>query len=342
MGGTHGEIRQADLSRRYSRAAARPGPFAAAAAVPRPRDAVAAAAAEAARVRAVKAAPGFSTLFEIDESEDYLTRFQEHYPEVAGRYAVLARLGMAMIAMPKSSGAPPAPTETETMPAGYTYFGQLVAHDISFAADATPSLANAALQADAGDSLRDRPLLLQTIYGDGPVGFPLGYVCPELGVGEARRERTHLRLGPIPRSDDSTAVALPGRDLPRMACPHLNDVFDPLEQAFHSPAMRRVRTLVGEVIGRVRALPAGADAAWDDQKQAIAELLLEQLTPSLAATDVLVADPRNDQHPISRSSRPCSTACTTASAISCDRRTRRRPGSRRRSATRRCSSRRAG
>ncbi|MEM9060573.1 MAG: peroxidase family protein [Pseudomonadota bacterium] len=99
----------------------------------------------------------------------------------------------------------PNTSDNTNIPAGYTYLGQIVAHDLTRIADPT-----FLMRSELRETSRDRPnaLMLETIYGDGPVGSPGLYLecdrsraanrrCGRLRVGlTAERDR----LGDIPRT----------------------------------------------------------------------------------------------------------------------------------------------
>ena len=84
--------------------------------------------------------------------------------------------------------------ENDRIPAGYTYFGQFVDHDISF--DPTP-LGAKQVDRDALVDFRSPALDLDSVYGRGPADQPYLY----------ERDGLRLRVGPPPR----TAAARRGR-----------------------------------------------------------------------------------------------------------------------------------
>ncbi|MEJ1157905.1 peroxidase family protein [Prosthecomicrobium sp. N25] len=95
------------------------------------------------------------------------------------------------------------PHDNPGFPAGYTYLLQFVAHDL---------VQSAVPLSEAGDggvsqgNLRRQPLVLETLYGDGPVQGSRAYRFERLG-----RPRRYLRIGPALLDDGST----PARDIPR-------------------------------------------------------------------------------------------------------------------------------
>jgi hypothetical protein len=95
------------------------------------------------------------------------------------------------------------PPEKPSLPSGYTYALQLVAHDM--VDTAVPLWAVAAPAETRNQQLH--PLCLDTIYGGGPGRFPLAY-----GVrSESDLRPVAFRMGPMRDG------AAPGRDIPRAA-----------------------------------------------------------------------------------------------------------------------------
>ncbi|MCZ0735968.1 peroxidase family protein [Phreatobacter sp. AB_2022a] len=158
---------------------------------------------------------GASDLRDADDSR----RLMQDFPAVEDQCQLIANIGARMLDWNvPSATAPVRPIDSRTAPAGYTYLGQFIAHDISFAAERFPHQGGGA-SAESLDNLRSASLRLETIYGGGPKYFPLAYACP-VGAGGAdpwRTERTHLRLG-LTRSSGGPQAP----DLPRLACPVLN------------------------------------------------------------------------------------------------------------------------
>ncbi|WP_170182105.1 peroxidase family protein [Phreatobacter stygius] len=96
--------------------------------------------------------------------------------------------------------------ENPGIPAGYTYFLQLIAHDL---------IESGVPVSESGDplttngNLRRAPLVLETLYGGGPMQSPLAYRAePD------RSPRRYLRLGPMMMRGDGVA---PYRDIARVS-----------------------------------------------------------------------------------------------------------------------------
>ena len=153
------------------------------------------------------------------QGADDSRRLMQDFPAVEDQCQLIANIGARMLDWNvPSATAPVRPIDSRTAPAGYTYLGQFIAHDLSFAAERFPHQGGGAT-AQSLDNLRSVSLRLETIYGGGPKYFPLAYACP-VGAGGAdpeRTERTHLRLG-LTRSTGGPQAP----DLPRLACPVLN------------------------------------------------------------------------------------------------------------------------
>lgn len=107
------------------------------------------------------------------------------------------------------------------IPAGYTYFAQLVSHDC------VHSLAPISDLGETGiwrRNVRSSRLMLDTIYGGGPEAFPQGYVTDVDRWGAPGEHRTRLRLGRTRQGDGPPSwKADTARDLPRVGCPYVED-----------------------------------------------------------------------------------------------------------------------
>jgi len=236
---------------------------------------------------------GFTTLFRLKEQDSFFHLFNRHFSrqdgsrDVAKQYEILAKLALALRpAIGPSPIAPGTPAEKPTLPAGYTYLGQLIAHDISFSSDKNTLIDGPPSGNVDGRNLRDVALILQTIYGDGPDAFPLGYVSEAPTKGRGHMERTRLRLGQLHESDRDV-VRAKQHDLPRTSCPHLGEPFGDISQLARSS---RVHAVIDRIIQ--------AAQQPNPNKDAIAHLIADEFPRSWPQTDVLVADTRNDQHAI--------------------------------------------
>jgi len=124
----------------------------------------------------------------------------------------------------RKGAAPAQQLDNPNIPAGYTYFGQLVAHDLTFEASKLPSQARTlATLVNLNTGILD----LDCIYGGGPDKSP--HLYQHSGPPLYRTARDKLRLG-LTRGEEQTAD-----DLPRMRAfaPHGTVSDDP---AFIKPA----------------------------------------------------------------------------------------------------------
>ena len=151
-----------------------------------------------------------------------------------------------------------APDDNPSIPAGYTYLFQFVAHDLVMttvpfwaAADAGVSSRNA----------RSRGLQLDTLYGGGPSACPVAYVP----AGLEDIDRSQLRVGRVDPGDQSKAGDCPFRDLARV----------------HTPAFRRTE--------------GGQDAAvnFDGAYQVLAADARNDASTTLAQLTALFANAHN-------------------------------------------------
>lgn len=127
------------------------------------------------------------------------SRMFKELPSFRPDDAALLKLGQAMDDTPNFKDHP-------TLPAGFTYFGQFLDHDITF--DKTLGLPSGELSPEEIIQGRSPSLDLDSVYGRGP-------------THETRRlyenDKVHLRIGhttPVGRPDEPEGRALPN-DLPR-------------------------------------------------------------------------------------------------------------------------------
>lgn len=170
------------------------------------------------------------------------------------RVALLIKLAARV----QSFGPGPGPDDPGDIPAGYTYLGQLVAHDLTKIAD--PSFVAPDKPREISRS-RPYPLRLETLYGDGPAGSPMLYEIAQTGAGNVLARSGRLRLGL------TNEPAYEAADIPRLGCP-----LAPVRQ--NSGAKQ----------------PTAAGWACP------ADALDHSVNPrsGSAATEPLLADPRND------------------------------------------------
>ncbi|MEI9815133.1 MAG: heme peroxidase family protein [Acidobacteriota bacterium] len=136
----------------------------------------------------------------------YLRRLQ--FEESSREFAALITLGKSMIETPAEAADPG--RDNDLIPAGFTYLGQFVDHDITL--DTTP-LSEQAVDPEAVHNFRTPKLDLDCVYGGGPAAMPFLY---------QRANPNLLLIGSNTRTDDQagipvTPVGAPKRpnDLPR-------------------------------------------------------------------------------------------------------------------------------
>ena len=155
------------------------------------------------------------------------------------------------------------PDDNPRIPAGYTYLAQLVAHDLSFLGSTIPPIE---ATNDEPINLRGVALDLETIYGGGPLERPSSF-CREPDASSRRKER--------PSSFRREPDASSRRKL------RLGVLRDEIAPAGARMSSKRRQELT-------RDLPRTACPRTSD------------VVPGLEGrlTDVLIPDPRNDDHPI--------------------------------------------
>ncbi len=116
-------------------------------------------------------------------------------------------------------------SDNENIPAGFTYFGQLAAHDLVQSTAPFPQIGRLH---DMRRDLRADRLLLDTIYGGGPETESAAYALPSRG----EEVRVRLKMGgirtPVTGEPGSPLYEMPPadaplRDIPRVVCPHFKD-----------------------------------------------------------------------------------------------------------------------
>ncbi|MEL6678620.1 MAG: peroxidase family protein [Pseudomonadota bacterium] len=147
------------------------------------------------------------------------------------------------------------PRSESNIPAGATYLAQIAVHDMGFL--------NGARRMSRGDAQLQTAFDLHVIYGDGPRHDASCYEKPADGTAP----RVKLRLGRARTSNTSPAWGA-RRDLPRMACPHLDaqggpeptEVLIPSVLSDSNSALAQVQTILSllhnAVVGRLEeAMP---------------------------------------------------------------------------------------
>ena len=108
----------------------------------------------------------------------HLSPFTELLPGQAATFATqdLNSLASQMVSLPDTPKDGPDPEENLWVPAGYTYFGQFVDHDLTFDSTSSLNLADRAPQGShVPSNLRTPRFDLDNVYGDGPDAQPFMY-----------------------------------------------------------------------------------------------------------------------------------------------------------------------
>jgi hypothetical protein len=153
-------------------------------------------------------------------------------PFNVGTQALLGQLGDMMGDAgrdPNIFSHNPADAGVSTIPAGFTYFGQFVDHDITF--DVSSTL-DADTDANTINNMRSPALDLDSVYGRGPGLDPFLYVFPSLPPLTAIKlqvgtNRTTGTGGPSNNGDDTGMVEQTNWDVPRIPGTNTAVIGDP-------------------------------------------------------------------------------------------------------------------
>lgn len=130
---------------------------------------------------------------------------------------------------PNPTSHNPADAGVSSIPAGFTYFGQFVDHDITF--DVSSSL-DAETNANTINNMRSPALDLDSVYGRGPGLDPFLYVFPSAGPSTAIKLQvgTNRDAGPGGPSNNGARTGMGTQstfDVPRMAGTNTAVIGDP-------------------------------------------------------------------------------------------------------------------
>lgn len=134
--------------------------------------------------------------------------FPSHVQNIRGLMHRLSRRMDAEIAWPSHEDASLLRWENPAIPSGYTYLLQFVAHDL--VQSALPLSVAGRLGAATGNARRT-PLMLESLYGSGPVGSPHLYALDS----PSDDRRTKLRLGRMRWKETPRGAGCPFRDIAR-------------------------------------------------------------------------------------------------------------------------------
>lgn len=135
------------------------------------------------------------------------TRASTKLPFNVATQALLGQLGNLMGDPgrdPNVGSQNPADAGVSTIPAGYTYFGQFVDHDITF--DVSSTL-DAETDANTINNMRSPSLDLDSVYGGGPGLDPFLYVFPSSGPPTAIKFQVGTNRAAGPGGPSSTGAA---------------------------------------------------------------------------------------------------------------------------------------
>lgn len=160
------------------------------------------------------------------------TRAATKLPFNAATQALLGNLGNMMGDPgrdPNINSHNPVDAGVSKIPAGFTYFGQFVDHDVTF--DVSSTL-DADTDANTINNMRSPSLDLDSVYGDGPGLDPFLYVFPSVGPSTAIKFQTgtNSNVGPGgPSSNGAPAgmVAQTRWDVPRISGTNTAVIGDP-------------------------------------------------------------------------------------------------------------------
>jgi hypothetical protein len=160
------------------------------------------------------------------------TRAATKLPFNVAMQALLGQLGNLMGDIgrdPNISSHNPADAGVSTIPAGFTYFGQFVDHDITF--DVSSTL-DAATDANTINNMRSPALDLDSVYGRGPGLDPFLYRFPSVGPPTAIKLQvgTNTPVGPGGPSNTGTPAGMVQQtnwDVPRIPGTNTAVIGDP-------------------------------------------------------------------------------------------------------------------
>jgi Animal haem peroxidase len=160
------------------------------------------------------------------------TRAATKLPFNVAMQALLGQLGNMMGDAgrdPNPASNNPADAGVSSIPAGFTYFGQFVDHDITF--DVSSTL-DAETDADTINNMRSPALDLDSVYGRGPGLDPFLYVFPTSGPATAIKlhrgtNAPHGPGGPSNNGAPSGMVQQVNWDVPRMQGTNTAAIGDP-------------------------------------------------------------------------------------------------------------------
>jgi hypothetical protein len=199
------------------------------------------------------------------------TRTASKLPFDVVTQALLGKLGGLMgdpAREPSPGSHDPADAGVSSIPAGYTYFGQFVDHDITF--DVSSSL-DAATDANTINNMRSPSMDLDSMYGRGPGLDPFLYEFPSAGPSTAIKFQTGTNTsiapgGPSSNGTPGGMIEQSSFDVPRIPGSSTAVIGDPRNDEnlvvvqFHHAMLRFHNAVVDELLAAAFAGDIFAEA----------------------------------------------------------------------------------
>ena len=166
------------------------------------------------------------------------------------------------------------------IPAGYTYFGQIIAHDMVASNSRFPVQAH---QSDVRN-FRNSPLLLESIYGGGPLLTPQPYAMDK---GPRRKK---FRMGKTRKNPRDTHINGPERDIARVACPFVSGQI-PVDDNAEPPRNLPTDVLIADARNDDNLILSHMTALFQFFHNSVVEAVEKELAanpPARGTTDTLV------------------------------------------------------
>lgn len=229
------------------------------------------------------------------------TRAATRLPFNATTQALLGQLGDMMGDFgrePNTFSHNPADAAVSSIPAGFTYFGQFVDHDITF--DVSSSI-DTSTDANTINNMRSPTLDLDSLYGRGPGLDPFLYAFPTSGPSTAIKFQTgtNTPVGPGGPSNNGTAggmIMQSSFDVPRIPGTNTAVIGDPRNDEnliivqFHHALLRFHNAVVDLLLAVAFAGDIFAEAkriVTHHYQWAVVHDFLERLCGASAVTDAM-------------------------------------------------------
>ena len=231
------------------------------------------------------------------------TRAATKLPFNATTQALLEKLGDLMGDPgrdPNPGSHDPTDAGVSSIPAGFTYFGQFVDHDITF--DVSSSL-DVATDANTINNMRSPSLDLDSVYGRGPGLDPFLYLFPSSGPSTAIKFQTGTNRGTGPGGPSSNGtpggmVAQSSFDVPRIPGTNTAVIGDPRNDEnlivvqFHHAMLRLHNAVVDLLLAAAFAGDIFAEAkriVTHHYQWAVVHDFLERICGAAAVNDAMAS-----------------------------------------------------